>query len=78
MAASTLLWLLKPRFLFLREHLGGITQIFPHCDVDMWGRFNEVFQPSLDLPSLLDRINLLVGDFELCKSADRIHEQTAT
>ncbi len=58
--------------------LAGITQIFPHCDVDMWGRFNEVFQPSLDLPSLLDRINLLVGDFELCNSADRIHEQTAT
>ncbi len=23
----------------LREHLGGIKQIFPHRDVDMWGVF---------------------------------------
>ncbi len=38
MTASTLLRLLKPRLLSLREHLGGITQIFPHRDVDMWGR----------------------------------------
>ncbi len=34
-AASTLLRLLKPSF--FREHLGCIMQIFPHCDVDMWG-----------------------------------------
>ncbi len=38
MAASTLLRLLKTCLLSLREHLGGITQIFPHCDVDTWGR----------------------------------------
>ncbi len=38
MTASTLLRLLKPRLLSLCEHLGGIKQIFPHCDVDMWGR----------------------------------------
>ncbi len=38
-AASTLLRLLKPRLLSLFEHLGGITQIFPHRDVDMWGVF---------------------------------------
>ncbi len=38
MAASTILWLLKPHLLSLREHLGGIMQIFPHRDVDMWGR----------------------------------------
>ncbi len=38
MAASTLLRLLKPCLLSLREHLGGIMQIFPHHDVDMWGR----------------------------------------
>ncbi len=38
MAASTLPRLLKPRLLYLREHLGGITQIFPDHDVDMWGR----------------------------------------
>ncbi len=25
-------------FLSLREHLGGIMQIFPHHDIDMWGR----------------------------------------
>ncbi len=37
-AASTLLRLLKPRLLSLREHLGGIKQIFPHRDVDTWGR----------------------------------------
>ncbi len=44
MAASTLLRLLKPRLLSLREHLGGITQIFPHRDVDMWGAcLNEPF-----------------------------------
>ncbi len=36
-AASTLLRLLKPHLLSLREHLGCIMQIFPHCDVDMWG-----------------------------------------
>ncbi len=36
-AASTLLWLMKPRLLSLREHFGGITQIFPQCDVDKWG-----------------------------------------
>ncbi len=30
--------LLKPRLLSLREHLGCIMQIFPHHDVDMWGR----------------------------------------
>uniref|UniRef100_A0A8C0XWA7 POU domain protein n=2 Tax=Cyprinus carpio TaxID=7962 RepID=A0A8C0XWA7_CYPCA len=38
MAASTLLHFLKPCRLSLHEHLGGITQIFPHCDVAMWGR----------------------------------------
>ncbi len=38
MTASTLLWLLKPRLLALCEHLGGIMQISPHRDVDMWGR----------------------------------------
>ncbi len=32
-AASTLLRLLKPCLLSLREYLGGITQIFPHRDV---------------------------------------------
>ncbi len=37
MTASTLLLLLKPRLLSLHEHLGGIKQIFPHHDVDMWG-----------------------------------------
>ncbi len=37
MAASTLLRLLKPRLLSLREDLGGVTQVFPHSDVDMWG-----------------------------------------
>ncbi len=37
MTASTLLRLLKPSLLFLREHLGCIMQIFPHPDVDMWG-----------------------------------------
>ncbi len=36
-AASTLLWLLKPRLLSFSEHLGGIMQIFPYHDVDMWG-----------------------------------------
>ncbi len=35
---TAVLRLLKPRLLSLREHLGGITQIFPHRDVDMWGR----------------------------------------
>ncbi len=73
MAASTLLWLLKPRLLSLRAHLGGVTQIFPHRDVDLWGR-----DPGLDQPSLLDRINPFVGDFELCNSADLKHAQTAT
>lgn len=24
--------------LSLREHFGGIMQIFPHCDINMWGR----------------------------------------
>ncbi len=44
LAASTLLWLLKPRLLSLREHLGGIMQIFPHRYVDMWGAcLNEPF-----------------------------------
>ncbi len=37
-AALTLLRLLKPHLLSLCEHFGGITQIFPHGDVDMWGR----------------------------------------
>ncbi len=37
-AASTLLRLLKPRLLSLREHLGCIMQIFPHRDVDSVGR----------------------------------------
>ncbi len=36
MSASTLLRLLKSRFLSLRAHLAGITQIFPHGDLDMW------------------------------------------
>ncbi len=44
MAASALLRLLKPRLLSLCEHLGGIMQIFPHHDVDMWGGcLNEPF-----------------------------------
>ncbi len=38
MTVSTLLRLLKPRLLSLCEHLGGIKQIFPHRDIDMWGR----------------------------------------
>ncbi len=38
MTASALLQLLKPHLLSLHAHLGGIMQIFPHCDVDMWGR----------------------------------------
>ncbi len=37
-AALTLLRLLKPRLVSLCEHFGGITQIFLHGDVDMWGR----------------------------------------
>ncbi len=48
-SASTLLRLLKPRLLSLPEHLGCIMQIFPHRDVDMWGRvlmscFREAWQ----------------------------------
>ncbi len=39
MATSTLLRLLKPRLLSSRAHLGSITQIFLHRDVDMWGVF---------------------------------------
>ncbi len=23
----------------MRIHLGGVMQIFPHCDVDVWGVF---------------------------------------
>ncbi len=42
-AASTLLRLLKPRLISLREHLGGIKQIFPHCDVDVGVCLNEPF-----------------------------------
>ncbi len=38
MGASTLLRLLKLRLISLHEHLGGVTQIFPHREVDMWGR----------------------------------------
>ncbi len=41
MTASTLLRLLKPRLLSLSEHLGGITQIFPHRDVDVGACFYE-------------------------------------
>ncbi len=37
-AASTLLRLLKPHLLSLREHLACIMQAFPHREVDMWGR----------------------------------------
>ncbi len=44
----------------------------------MWVCLNEAFYPGLDQPSLLYRINPLVGDFELCSSADRIHAQRAT
>ncbi len=40
-AASTLLQLLKPHLLSLREYLGCIMQIFPHRDVDMWGMFER-------------------------------------
>ncbi len=43
MAASTLLRLLKPRLLSLHEHLGGITQIFPHRDIDVGACLNEPF-----------------------------------
>ncbi len=39
MAASTLLRLLKPRLVYLCEHLGSIMQISSHRDVDMWGMF---------------------------------------
>ncbi len=78
MAASTLLRLLKPRLLSLRAHLDSITQIFPHRDIDMEVYLNEAFYPSLDQPSLLDRINPFVGDFKLCNSADLLHAQTAT
>ncbi len=62
MAASTLLRLLKPRLLSLCERLGGIKQIFPHRDVDMWGRV------------LMSRFR---GDFSLCSFRDLIYARTA-
>ncbi len=43
MAASTLLRLLKPRLRSLHEHLGGITQIFTHRNVDVGACLNELF-----------------------------------
>ncbi len=44
MTASTLLQLLKPSLLSLREHLGGIKLIFPHCDIDVGACLNEAFK----------------------------------
>ncbi len=44
MAASTLLRLLKPHLLSLPEYFGGITQIFPHRDIDMGACLNEPFE----------------------------------
>ncbi len=48
MAASTLLWLLKPRLLSLYAYLGGIMQIFPHYDVNMWGVFEWAVLGGVD------------------------------
>ncbi len=36
LAASALTVVTETRLLSLREHLGGITQMFPHRDIDMW------------------------------------------
>ncbi len=46
--ASTLLRLLKPCLLALREHLGCIMQIFPHRDVDVWGVFESEILGGVD------------------------------
>ncbi len=74
MAASTLLRLLKPRLLSLLEHLGGITQIFPHRDVDMWGRiWMSRFRGAWT--SLNFYKEYLFG-FSLCNFRDLIYAQT--
>ncbi len=65
-AASTVLRLLKPRLLSLREHLGGIKQIYPHRDVDMRGRewanlvgFETLVFASLGISSMQEQLATL-------------------
>ncbi len=61
MAASTLLRLLKPRLLALCEHLGSIMQIFPHCDVDMWGcDLISRFRGGVAVLTLIKNISLVL------------------
>ncbi len=69
MAASTLLRLLKQRLLSLSEHLGGIMQIFPHCDIDMWG--------CVWMSRFRGGWRLRFWDFSLCNFRDLISAQTA-
>lgn len=38
----------KLHLLYLNKHLGGIMEIFPHSDVDMWGHLNKAFQEGTD------------------------------
>ncbi len=55
MTASTLLRLLKPCLLSLREHLGGIKQIFPHRNVDVKCKSSVLI--LLDLSAAFDTVN---------------------
>ncbi len=65
---------LKLRLLSLRKHLGGVTQIFPHSDVDMWCVFEWVDEwTSLNFY----KESLWVWDFSLCNFTDLIYAQTA-
>jgi len=43
MAAATTILQRESKLLLLslRKHLGGVMQIFPHTDVDMWGHLSR-------------------------------------
>ncbi len=76
-AASTLLRLLKPRLLSLSEHLGAITHLFPHRDVDMWGRVWMSCFRGVQRSLYFYKESLWVWDFSFCNFRDLIYARTA-
>ncbi len=68
---------LKLHLLSLRKHLGGVMQIFPHSDVDMWGRvWMRRFRKAWTSLNFYKE-SLWVWDFNLCNFTDLIYAQTA-
>ncbi len=70
--------LLQTRRLSLHEHLGCIMQIFPHSDVDMWGRvWMSCFRGAWQSLNFDKEYISWFWDFSLCNFRDLIYVRSA-